>query len=126
MNAPCSHVVLASLLASGFAAGLAAQDTAQAAAAAAAPAADPADSIFHPPVRLEADGAPIDIGRLSRYAHAGPCLADLDGDGDRDLLVGDFPGNFWLFENTGTDREPAYTGKGKWQAGGADAKTPVY
>jgi len=79
-----------------------------------------------PPVRLQADGKPIDIGTLSRFAHAGPCLADVDGDGDRDLLVGDFPGNFWLFDNTGSDRKPVYAGRGRLQAGGADAKVPVY
>ena len=81
---------------------------------------------FEPPVRLLADGAPVDIGTLSAFAHAGPALADVDGDGDRDLLVGDFPGHFWLFENVGTDRDPRYTGKGKLQAGGQDAVTPVY
>jgi hypothetical protein len=79
-----------------------------------------------PPVRLEADGEVIDIGRLSGYGHAGPELGDVDGDGDRDLVVGDFPGHFWLFENTGSDEAPVYTGKGKLQAGGGDAKTPVY
>jgi hypothetical protein len=83
-------------------------------------------SMFAPPVRLEADGKPIDIGRLSKFAHAGPCLADVDGDGKRDLLVGDFPGNFWLFLNTGADDKPVFTGKGRFKAGGVDAKTPVY
>ncbi|MCG8650937.1 MAG: hypothetical protein MI861_13950 [Pirellulales bacterium] len=81
---------------------------------------------LHPPVRLEADGQPIDIGSLSSIAHAGPTIADVDGDGDRDLLVGDFPGYFWYFENKGDDRKPVYTSKGKLQAGGQDAKTPVY
>lgn len=78
------------------------------------------------PVRLEADDKPIDIGTLSSIAHAGPAIADVDGDGDRDLLVGDFPGYFWLFENEGTDAHPRYTSKGKLQAGTEAAKTPVY
>jgi hypothetical protein len=78
------------------------------------------------PVRLEADGKPIDIGKLSSIAHAGPWIADIDADGDRDLLVGDFPGHFWHFDNVGSDEEPRYTSKGKLQAGGKDAKTPVY
>jgi hypothetical protein len=78
------------------------------------------------PVRLEADGKPINIGDLSSIAHAGPWIADVDNDGDRDLLVGDFPGYFWLFDNVGSESEPKYTAKGKLQAGGVDAKTPVY
>ena len=78
------------------------------------------------PTRLTADGKPIDIGRLSGLAHAGPCVADIDGDGDRDLLVGDFPGYFWHFDNAASDRKPEYTLIGKLQAGGVDAKTPIY
>ncbi len=78
------------------------------------------------PVRLQAAGLPIDIGRISSIAHAGPCLGDIDGDGDRDLLVGDFPGFFWLFENKGTTAEPAYAAGRKLKTGATDAKVPVY
>jgi len=89
-------------------------------------AADRTSSELADPVQLMSDGEPIDIGKLSRSAHAGPCMADIDGDGDRDLLVGDFPGNFWYFENTGNDKLPRYASVGKLQAGGEDARTPIY
>ena len=78
------------------------------------------------PVRLTADGEPIDIGKLSSFAHAGPWIADVDCDGDRDLLVGDFPGHFWFFENENDDQAPEYVSRGKLEAGGVAAKTPVY
>ncbi|MDP6539388.1 MAG: hypothetical protein QF903_11030 [Planctomycetota bacterium] len=41
---------------------------------------------FLPPVRLEAGGAPIDV----TVGHAAPLVMDFDGDGLRDLLVGEF------------------------------------
>jgi hypothetical protein len=78
------------------------------------------------PVRLMTGDGAIDLGKLSKYAHAGPWIADLDGDGKRDLVVGDFPGNFWFFQNTGTEKKPAYKPGRKLKAGEADAKVPVY
>jgi hypothetical protein len=78
------------------------------------------------PVRIEADGEPIDISKMSSHAHAGPWLADVDEDGDRDLLVGDFPGYFWFFENIGSDSRPNFTAQLKLLAGDTAAKTPVY
>ena len=81
---------------------------------------------LEPPVRLEADGQPIDIGPLGTHGHASPWIADVDCDGDEDLLVGDFPGYFWFYSNEGTDRNPKYASAVKLQAGGVDAKVPVY
>ena len=37
-----------------------------------------------------------------------PSFADLDNDGDMDLLVGDYPGNMHYFENTGTSTNPQF------------------
>ena len=113
-----SPVFILALFASG---NLLAQDTSESATEAPEHSAE-----LKSPVRLQADGEPIDIGKLSRIAHAGPCVADVDGDGDRDLLVGDFPGYVWYFENTGDDESPVYTSQGKLQAGDEAAKTPVY
>jgi hypothetical protein len=44
---------------------------------------------FAPPVRLTAGGVPI---RVEAPGYACPCLADVDGDGKLDLLVGQFNG----------------------------------
>ena len=65
-----------------------------------------ASNEFKAPVRLEAGGKIIDTGE--RIAHSGPCLADFDGDGLIDLLVGDFGGNIEFFQNIGTKQQPAY------------------
>ena len=81
--------------------------------------------IFHAPFRIQADGETIVIGK-GEFAHAGPCIADVNCDGVKDLLVGSFSGNFWLFKNTGSDSAPVYTAKGKLQAGDEDAIVPIY
>ena len=78
------------------------------------------------PVPLEADGKVIDIGALPTNGHAGPCVGDVDADGDEDLLVGDFPGYFWFFENVSGNDSHSYAAALKLQAGGSDAKVPVY
>jgi hypothetical protein len=76
-------------------------------------------SVFEPPVRLQADGQVIDTG--SAWGHSGPCVADLDGDGLEDLIVGDFSGKFRFYRNVGTANEPSYEYKGFIQAGDEDA-----
>jgi len=68
-----------------------------------------ADDLFQPPVRIEADGKPIDV----EVGHAAPLLADFDGDGIRDLLVGQFGrGRLWIFKNIGSNTAPRF-GPGK-------------
>lgn len=58
---------------------------------------------FEKPVRLQAGGEFID----TEIGHAAPCVADFDGDGLKDLLVGQFGGGkLWIFRNKGTNAEP--------------------
>jgi len=82
------------------------------------------NSVFQKPVRLKAAQSFIDSG--PQWAHSGPCLHDVDGDGRRDLLVGDFSGEFHLYRNVGTDREPKFAAGELLMAGGAIAKVPIY
>ena len=49
---------------------------------------------------ISAGGKPIDV-----YGWPSPCVADFDGDGDRDLICGEFIDRFTWFENKGTDEE---------------------
>ena len=44
-------------------------------------------SEFQPPTRIEAGGVPV---RVDSPGYAAPCWADIDGDGKKDLLVGQF------------------------------------
>ena len=74
---------------------------------------------FEAPVRLEADGAPV---RVEAPGYAAPCWADIDGDGTKDLLVGQFAqGKIRVFKNLGEGK----LAKGDWlQADGGTAEVP--
>lgn len=53
--------------------------------------------------KIEAGGEPIDV-----YGAPNPCIADFDGDGDLDLICGEFVDGLTWFENTGTRRAPHF------------------
>ena len=46
--------------------------------------------------------------RLESFGWPSPCFVDFDGDGDLDLLCGDFRDRFIYFENIGSATEPVY------------------
>lgn len=58
---------------------------------------------WDPPVRIHADGKPIDV-----FGRPSPNLADFDNDGDLDLLCGEFLDGFTYFKNSGTRTNPRY------------------
>lgn len=96
---------------------------------------------FAPPVPILAGECVIDV----TSGHAAPYVHDFDGDGVRDLLVGEFgvdpfkgettgrpgPGHPWVagklrcYSNHGTDHEPLYRDFAYVQAGSQDAQVPI-
>lgn len=71
-----------------------------------------------PPVRVLAGGEPID----TEVGHAAPYFHDMDGDGLRDLLVGQMgKGLMRVYRNTGSATAPAFTTGAVFQAEGKDA-----
>jgi hypothetical protein len=74
---------------------------------------------FQPPTRLMADGVPV---RVDSPGWACPCWADTDGDGKKDLLVGQFNGGkIRVYKNLGDGK----LGAGDWlKADGAVAEIP--
>lgn len=74
-----------------------------------------------PPVRLEAAGKPID----TNIGHAAPFVCDFDGDGLKDLLVGQFgEGILWIYRNEGTNSQPKLAAGVKFKDGKEDGCVP--
>ena len=74
------------------------------------------------PVRIEADGKPIDTD----VGHAAPFVGDFDGDGVRDLLVGQFgEGILWIFRNEGTNAKPVLAEGVKFKGESPDGRVPT-
>jgi hypothetical protein len=68
---------------------------------------------FADPVEVLAGGK-----SLQTWLHkAGPCVADWDGDGLRDLVIGDEKGVHWC-RNVGTAKEPAFAAPEALRPGG--------
>ena len=77
---------------------------------------------LEPPVRLEAAGKPIDTTEIG---HAAPFVCDFDGDGIKDLLVGQFgEGILWIYRNEGTNSEPKLAAGVKFKEGKEDGRIP--
>src|SRR5437870_12994140 len=75
-----------------------------------------------PPVRVEAAGKPID----TEVGHAAPFVCDFDGDGVKDLLVGQFgDGILWFYKNVGTNAQPKFAAGVKFKDGGKDGRVPT-
>lgn len=80
--------------------------------------------LFQAPRRLAAVDGIIDSG--GSWGHCGPWVEDVDGDGVKDLIVGDFSGFFRFYRNEGTNKEPRYAKGVNLKAGGVDAQVPIY
>lgn len=69
------------------------------------------------PVQVEAGGKPIDV-----YGMPSPNFGDWDGDGDYDLICGEFLDRVTYFQNIGTRTEPVYADGVFLQSAGEDLR----
>ena len=77
---------------------------------------------FEKPVRIEAGGEPI----TTEIGHSAPYTCDWDGDGKRDLLVGQFgDGKLFVYINEGTNAEPVYAEGSLFEADGRAGTVPA-
>ena len=61
---------------------------------------------LRPPVPVTLEGKPLDVGR---DGHSAPFVGDIDGDGKRDLLVGQYDeGRLRVYRNRGDNSQPRF------------------
>jgi hypothetical protein len=71
---------------------------------------------FEPSYRLECAGSAIDVGY-----YGSPCVADWDGDGVQDLILGQFSNGYIRFyKNEGTNADPVLNSFSYLQADGSN------
>jgi len=74
-----------------------------------------------PPVRVEANGKPIDM----ELGNAAPFITDFDGDGVFDLMLGQRGEcKLRIYRNLGSNKEPKFGVSAFFKAGGVDASLP--
>ena len=74
------------------------------------------------PFRVRDAAGFIDVGT----GHAAPLVADFDGDGVPDLLVGQFEGGkLRIYRNHGTAKEPKFDGFTWFKSGEQEGRVPT-
>jgi hypothetical protein len=74
--------------------------------------------VFDPPVPIEANGVPINVGY---GGNASPFMVDWNGDGKQDLLLGQYDGGkVRFYPNVGTNFDPVFADFTYLQADGSD------
>jgi hypothetical protein len=84
--------------------------------------ADDESNELRPPLPIMVEGEPLDIGR---DGHSAPFVGDFDGDGNRDLLVGQYDeGRLRVYRNRGDNSRPRFGDYSWFEADGKPGRVP--